>query len=398
MNRRKFVIGLGAASASGSALIGSGAFTSVSAERDIAISTAGDDNAFLRLGACTNDDGEALPNGGYVDQGEDGLFSISLSDENSSDPPAGSGVNQYAVSRFDNVFEICNQGTQSVCVDFAVDVPVIPNGADVPDRHDFEDGDLAVVFYREDDPEDPINVDDLDADRSGAFPLDVGECQCVGIEVRAFGFETDEDLFDDGAELEIVADADADCSNETPEDPPTEPGDDLTETYATGVDTDNTEQGTTRDGSKISSSRSEPKNVLDEGNGEFFSLGFDGNSSPGGQLVVTFDDDNMLVKRSYASDVLDIETTSGVEGYPEEKALVEVAGPATDGEYEYEEVGTATNKASNGVNTFELPIEPVERVRLTDQTDPSLFDPDEYSDADGFDVDAIGGYTKKNWE
>jgi hypothetical protein len=385
MNRRKFVLGLGAASVSGSALIGSGAFTSVSAERDIAVSTTGDDDAFLRLGACTNDAGEAMPNGGYVDQGSDGLFSISLSGDNDNNPPAGSGVNQYAVSRFDNVFEVCNQGTQSVCVDFAVDVPVIPNGADVPDRFDFGDGDLAVVFYRGGNPDDPINVDDLNADREGAFPLDVGDCQCVGIEVRAFGFETGEDLFE-GAELEIVADADAECSNKTPTNPPDEPGNELEEVYADTVIS--SDQGTQKNGNEIPSDRSDEDHPVGEENGEFFSLGFKGDESPGGQLVVGFDEE--LVKRPYATDVLNIETTGGSrDDYPEEKALVEVAGPGTDDEFV--ELGTATNKASNGVNTFEIPAEPITEVRLTDQTDPSIHN----GGADGFDVDAVGGYTEE---
>ena len=393
MNRRKFVIGLGAASASGSALIGSGAFTSVSAERDIAVSTAGDDDAFLRLGACTNDAGEAMPNGGYVDQGSDGLFSISLSGNNGNDPPAGSGVNQNAVSRFDNVFEFCNQGTQEVCVDFAADVPVIPNGADVPDRYSFGDGDLAVIFYRGANPEDPINVDELNPDRSGAFELDVGECQCVGIEVRAFGFGADTNLFDEGAELDIIADAEADCGGS----PPVEtPSGELERVYANSVDSDGTEIGVQYDSDDLPDDRDDPEVATgppSDSGAEFVSLGFEPEGANwdwegGGRLTVEFDED--LVKRPYATDVLDIETTNGRDDYPEEKALVEVAGPGTDDEFV--ELGMATNEASNGENTFELPAEPITRVRVTDKTDRSLNWP--FDGGDGFDVKAVGGYTE----
>jgi hypothetical protein len=388
MKRRNFVLGVGATATGGSALLGTGAFTSVEAERDVAVDVAGDDEAFLRLGPCTDADDDPRPNGDYVVQ-ENGLFGISLSDDNSD--VSGDGVNSEALSRFHNVFEVCNQGTQSVCVDFAVDVPVIPNGADVPDRYDFEDGDLAVIFYRGDDPSDPINVDDLDPDRSGGFPLEVGECQCVGLEVRAFGFDTGEDLFE-GAQLEIFADADADCSGSPPADPPER---DLELTYADNVVKSESDQGETRGGSTIDQGRSEFSHATGDTE-DFFSLGFkpDGNGGfeeDGGQLTVEFEEKNELVKRGFDTDVVGIETTNNRPEYPEEKALVEVAGPETNG---FVEVGTATSKASNGESTFELPGEPIRKVRLTDRTDPSKFD--EYPNADGFDVKAIKGYTESS--
>jgi hypothetical protein len=375
MKRRKFVLGLGATTTGGSALLGTGAFTSVNAERDIAVDVADDSDAFLRLGQCAGGS-----NGAYVTE-DGGLFGIDLSGDNGNNPPAGEGVNTRARSTFDNVFEICNQGTQEVCVDLAVDVPVIPNGADVPDRYDFEDGDLAVVFYRSGDPSDPVDVDDLNSDRTGAFPLGVGECQCFGIEVRAFGFGSGDDLFD-GAQLEIVADAEADCSNDPPANPPDEPGGgDLVETYADSVV--KSSQGDTFGGGSVGSGRSDADNAVGPPDDDFFSLGFDGS------LVVSFDTGDELVKRSYASDVLDIETTNNPDNYPEERALVEVAGPGTNGQYV--EVGVATNKASGGENNFELPAEPITKVRLTDQTDESL---NWSSSADGFDVKAVGGYTR----
>lgn len=374
MKRRKFVLGLGATATGGSALLGTGAFTSVNAERDIAVDVADDSDAFLRLGQCASGS-----NGAYVTE-DGGLFGIDLSGDNSNDPPAGEGVNADARSTFDNVFEICNQGTQEVCVDLSVDVPVIPNGADVPDRYDFDDGDLSVVFYRGGDPDDPVDVDDLNSDRTGAFPLGVGECQCFGIEVRAFGFDSGDDLFE-GAQLNIVADADADCSNNPPANPPDEPGDDLVETYADNVV--ESDQGLTFGDDSVDAARSDSQSALGSPDGDFFSLGFDGS------LVVEFDQQDELVKRSYASDVLDIETTNNPDDYPEEKALVEVAGPGTNGQYV--EVGVATNKASGGENNFELPTEPITKVRLTDQTDETL---NWSSSADGFDVKAVGGYTR----
>ncbi|MEF8779474.1 MAG: LamG domain-containing protein, partial [Haloferacaceae archaeon] len=126
--------------------------------------------------------------------------------------PARSGVNPEALSVFHNVFEIGNQGTQDVCVDFEVDVPSIPDDADVPARYDFGPGDPAVVFYRGNNRDEYTNTSLFDTDRDAAIslPLDNGESQCIGFEVRAFGFESGTDLFED-IELTIRADTDAQC-------------------------------------------------------------------------------------------------------------------------------------------------------------------------------------------
>jgi len=48
-NRRKFIAGLGALATGSAAAVGTGAFTSVSAERSVTIDTADDAYAFLRL-------------------------------------------------------------------------------------------------------------------------------------------------------------------------------------------------------------------------------------------------------------------------------------------------------------------------------------------------------------
>jgi hypothetical protein len=210
MKRRKFILGTGAAAAGGASLLGSGAFTSVSAERSVAVDVAGDANALLRLGPCTNEDGNAHPNGAYVHGHTDGTISIDLSGGNQNDPPAGSGVNNDAVSTFHNVFEICNQGTQPVCVNFSVDVPDIPGP--VPSRYEFEAGtDPAVVFYEGSDENATIGVESSDPNEG--HPLNVGDCLCVGFNVRAFGEFENPDLFAE-SDLTINASAGVDCTQE----------------------------------------------------------------------------------------------------------------------------------------------------------------------------------------
>jgi hypothetical protein len=209
MRRRKLLLGLGSVAGAGG-VIGTGAFTSVSARRTVDVRVASDTDALLRLAPCTDDSGNVQPNGAYVTGAGSGTMAIDLSGSNTNNPPAGSGVNLRGLSVFDNVFEICNQGTQSVCVDFEVDVPDIPSGADVPAHYDFGPGDPAVVFYRGGDRDTPVTVDQLDTDRPGAVALGVGNCQCIGFEVRAFGFSSGEELFKN-ADLTIRADADGNC-------------------------------------------------------------------------------------------------------------------------------------------------------------------------------------------
>ncbi|MCU4719005.1 LamG domain-containing protein [Halapricum hydrolyticum] len=167
------------------------------------VAVAGDADAFLRIAPC-----DGSPNGKYVANAANGAMAIDLADGDSG--VAGSGVNPEARSVFHNVFEICNQGTQPVCADFAVDVPDIPSEAEVPTQYDFGAGDPAIVFYRGGDRNTPVTVDQLDTGRPGAVALDVGECQCFGLEVRAFGFSSGRDLFEN-ANLTIHADAGGGC-------------------------------------------------------------------------------------------------------------------------------------------------------------------------------------------
>ncbi|AKH96611.1 LamG domain-containing protein [Halanaeroarchaeum sulfurireducens] len=219
MNRRKYLATLGTLAGGSAGVMGTGAFTSVSAERAVTVNVAADANAFLGLRPC---DG---PNGNYVTGASDGAMAIDLSKSNGN--LTGEGVNPEALSVFDNVFQIANQGTQDVCIDFEVDVPKIPSDANVPDRYDFGAGDPAVVFYRGASRDEYVINNRLDTDRDGAIklPIDNGNAECIGFEVRAFGFDSGTDLFD-GVDMTIRADANANCgaAGEDPADPtPTNP-------------------------------------------------------------------------------------------------------------------------------------------------------------------------------
>jgi hypothetical protein len=110
MQRRKFVVGIGSLAAGGAAAMGTGAFTSVTASRNVDVAVANDSAAYLGLS------GAGGANSDYVtDDGSSGTLSIDL-DSGQSVAGGGEGVNPNALTEIDFLFEIANQGTQSVDV------------------------------------------------------------------------------------------------------------------------------------------------------------------------------------------------------------------------------------------------------------------------------------------
>ena len=108
MNRRKFIATLGAATAGTSAAAGTGAFTTVSANRSVSVQVASDSNAFL--GLVPGNTGLVTESGGTLQINLDGTGT------------AAEGVNFNAVTQIgshenpedDHAFKIVNRGTQSL--------------------------------------------------------------------------------------------------------------------------------------------------------------------------------------------------------------------------------------------------------------------------------------------
>jgi len=121
MQRRKFIAGLGSLAAAGAAGIGTGAFTSVSADRSVSIATAGDANAFLGFTKAQDGDGNVYPNAQEYVEISNGQVSL---DFTSSEDTSGSasGINKNAKSTFDNLFDITNNGTQEVVLSVKSDL------------------------------------------------------------------------------------------------------------------------------------------------------------------------------------------------------------------------------------------------------------------------------------
>ncbi len=99
---------MGSLAATGAAGLGTGAFTSVQADRSVQIDVANDADAFLRL------EGNDTPNGNeYVhDDGSSGTLSLDFSETDTD----GGGLNQNAETIIRDLFTIENQGTQKVYV------------------------------------------------------------------------------------------------------------------------------------------------------------------------------------------------------------------------------------------------------------------------------------------
>lgn len=105
MDRRKFLVGTGSLVAGAGALVGSGAFSTVEADRAASVETTADSEAYLRLEPA---DG---PNGTYAKKDRQGRLEINI---NGNQDVEGHGVNPKATTTMDDVFVVENQGTQPV--------------------------------------------------------------------------------------------------------------------------------------------------------------------------------------------------------------------------------------------------------------------------------------------
>ncbi|MDF9744688.1 hypothetical protein [Natrinema salsiterrestre] len=116
MERRKFVLSAGALAASGGIALGTGAFSTVEAERDVGVAVSDDSSAYLGI-----EPGDG-PNGNYVDTTDSDALAINLTGDNDnigSGLAGGEGLNANAVTGIADLFKIQNQGTQEVQLEVA---------------------------------------------------------------------------------------------------------------------------------------------------------------------------------------------------------------------------------------------------------------------------------------
>jgi len=111
MDRRTLLKALGVTGAGGAVVTGTGAFTSVEADRSVSVEVAGDASAYLSISAVNNS-----ANSAYLTEDANGEKAIDL-DGNNQTSGGGSGVNADAVTVIEDVFQVGNQGTQEVELD-----------------------------------------------------------------------------------------------------------------------------------------------------------------------------------------------------------------------------------------------------------------------------------------
>ena len=103
MNRRNFVIGLGTVAAGSAAAVGTGAFTSVTAARDVDVSVADDASGYLGLSA----DGEYV-----TDNSGSGQVSLDLGGTSAGDrTDGGEAFNRQATTTVEDVVTVEHQGS-----------------------------------------------------------------------------------------------------------------------------------------------------------------------------------------------------------------------------------------------------------------------------------------------
>lgn len=178
MKRRQLLAGLGAVAASGAA-IGTGAFTSVEADRSVSVTVADEDRAYLALSPTEGANSTFV----YQDSSTNKQLTIDINDANTTE---GDGVGLNSVYEFDDVFQIENQGTQEVdvSIDELTNTDFDPNA----------DG-LTVQFYPGSDADSPLH--------DTPVTLGTGNSIAIGLKVET----EDPEIKDFNADATVSADA-----------------------------------------------------------------------------------------------------------------------------------------------------------------------------------------------
>lgn len=187
LSRRNVLVGLGALIAGGGAVLGTGAFTTVEAERTVNVQTAGDASAFLAFSSLNDD---------VVDDSGD-LIEINLDGSSSN---SASGINQNARSRFEELVQVTNNGADTVdTLTFSFEVTGTSSDSDHEDA-------LSITYGDE-------NLADGDNILSGDYAdtdLTTGDSVAFGMEVDLLDSGIS-DISDD-AEIALTITAESDSS------------------------------------------------------------------------------------------------------------------------------------------------------------------------------------------
>jgi hypothetical protein len=185
MKRRKLIVGAGAIATGGAAALGTGAFSSVEADRQMSVELNDDTEAYL-VAQPLDQDGNLVEEGPepnaqdtpYAVINEEGRLVLTF---DSLNPDAETVVNE--------VFHVANEGTQEIGVFF--------------EKEGSNTG--AVEFYANNGE---LNIDDerLDVSEGGAIRIGVGESFNIDVEFDTHGISSEDSIMDT---LVINGDAEA---------------------------------------------------------------------------------------------------------------------------------------------------------------------------------------------
>ncbi|ADD06921.1 uncharacterized protein Nmag_3371 [Natrialba magadii ATCC 43099] len=188
MRRRTLLLAVGGGSAS--ALIGSGAFSSVQTQRGAELVIERDPDAYLGLDGCPGSS-----NASYTRLDERGHLEIDLSPSNSTigsgKAATGTGVNSDSFTYFHNVFQVCNRGKEpvKVWIEATARKPASRLKADKEFKEYARED--RVIFYQGDNPSNRV-----DSEKT-ALTMDVGKCVCIGFRTMTKGLEAGDRLLAD---------------------------------------------------------------------------------------------------------------------------------------------------------------------------------------------------------
>jgi hypothetical protein len=194
MQRRNFLIGVSGTAVAGSALLGTGAFSRVESQRNVAIQVATDEDAYLGMGVID----ESANSTNFAELDENGHLAIDIGDfdDGTYDYDPGVGVNSDSFTYFDDLFRLCNNGKADANISYQLpDVgdaghSSLDGSWEAPDT-DYDE--KVVAFYWINDDGDRVIVDE-----EQDVPLPVGECENIGLRTVTKGIDatTGEALLD----------------------------------------------------------------------------------------------------------------------------------------------------------------------------------------------------------
>ena len=171
MKRRQLILGLGASATAGGLAVGSGAFSSVEAERNMSVEINDDTEAYLTAQPL-NEDGDPVPDEGPEPNAQDTPYAV-IDEDTGRLVLTFESLNADADTLVTEVFQVANEGTQEIGVFF--------------DKEGDNTG--AVEFYDQDDNR-------LDVDESDAVRIDVGDSLNIDVEFDTHGVDPGDSLMD----------------------------------------------------------------------------------------------------------------------------------------------------------------------------------------------------------